>query len=77
MRSLRMSPEVFAVFTRGRDRQVWYPCGSLKGDSRSKSLVEAWRDNSLFLKVLGYLARKKHLPVGNYGSPMPMDLLGS
>ena len=30
--------------------QVWYPCGSLKGDQRSKSLVESWRDNALFLK---------------------------
>ena len=27
-----------------------YPCGSLKGDARSKTLVEAWRDNALFLK---------------------------
>jgi hypothetical protein len=30
--------------------QVWYPGGSLKGDARSKSLVESWRDNTLMLK---------------------------
>ncbi len=30
--------------------QVWYPGGSLKGDDRSKSLVESWRDNTLMLK---------------------------
>lgn len=29
---------------------MWYPCGSLKGDGRSKALVESWRDNALFLK---------------------------
>eukprot|EP00287_Rhodomonas_sp_CCMP768_P005342 CAMPEP_0196720048 /NCGR_PEP_ID=MMETSP1091-20130531/2903_1 /TAXON_ID=302021 /ORGANISM="Rhodomonas sp., Strain CCMP768" /LENGTH=217 /DNA_ID=CAMNT_0042061161 /DNA_START=60 /DNA_END=713 /DNA_ORIENTATION=+ len=41
---------VFTVYTRTKTAQVWYPCGSLKGDQRSRSLVEAWRDNSLFLK---------------------------
>ena len=29
---------------------MWYSGGSLKGDARSKSLVESWRDNTLMLK---------------------------
>ncbi len=41
---------VFTVYTRTKTAKVWYPCGSLKGDERSRSLIEAWRDNSLFLK---------------------------
>jgi hypothetical protein len=34
----------------GYTMQVWYPGGSLKGDDRSKALVESWRDNTLMLK---------------------------
>eukprot|EP00960_Hanusia_phi_P020242 598115-Hanusia_phi.AAC.2 len=41
---------VFNVFVRSKRAGIWYPAGTLKGDARSKSLVEAWRDNSLFLK---------------------------
>ena len=29
---------------------MWYPGGSLKGDERSKALVESWRDNTMMLK---------------------------
>ena len=41
---------VFTVYVRSKTGQVWYPGGSLKGDDRSKSLVESWRDNTLMLK---------------------------
>ena len=41
---------IFTIYTRSKVAKIWYPCGSLKGDGRSKSLVEAWRDNALFLK---------------------------
>lgn len=41
---------VFTVYVRSKKGQVWYPGGSLKGDDRSKSLVESWRDNTLMLK---------------------------
>ena len=41
---------VFTVYVRSKTAKVWYPGGSLKGDGRSKSLVESWRDNTLMLK---------------------------
>jgi hypothetical protein len=41
---------VFTIYARSTVAKIWYPCGSLKGDDRSKALVESWRDNSLFLK---------------------------
>eukprot|EP00283_Hemiselmis_rufescens_P011441 CAMPEP_0173434720 /NCGR_PEP_ID=MMETSP1357-20121228/13245_1 /TAXON_ID=77926 /ORGANISM="Hemiselmis rufescens, Strain PCC563" /LENGTH=216 /DNA_ID=CAMNT_0014399605 /DNA_START=22 /DNA_END=672 /DNA_ORIENTATION=- len=41
---------IFTIYVRSSVGKVWYPCGSLKGDDRSKALVESWRDNSLFLK---------------------------
>jgi len=41
---------VFTIYVRSKTGQVWYPGGSLKGDARSKSLVESWRDNTLMLK---------------------------
>ena len=41
---------VFTVYVRSKRGQVWYPGGSLKGDDRSKSLVESWRDNTFMLK---------------------------
>ena len=41
---------VFTVYVRSKTGQVWYPGGSLKGDERSKALVESWRDNTLLLK---------------------------
>jgi hypothetical protein len=41
---------VFTVYVRSKKGQVWYPGGSLKGDDRSKALVESWRDNTLMLK---------------------------
>mmetsp|Transcript_4576 Transcript_4576/g.8986 ORF Transcript_4576/g.8986 Transcript_4576/m.8986 type:complete len:217 (+) Transcript_4576:43-693(+) len=41
---------IFTIYVRSSVGKVWYPCGSLKGDDRSKALVESWKENSLFLK---------------------------
>jgi len=41
---------IFTIYVRSKVGKVWYPGGSLKGDARSKALVESWRDNTLMLK---------------------------
>jgi hypothetical protein len=43
--------------------QMWYPCGSFKGDDRSRALASNYRDNNLLAGI-----SKKQLDSGIAGS---------
>ena len=42
---------VFNLFVRTKVANMWYPCGSFKGDDRSKALCTSWRDNGLLAGI--------------------------
>jgi len=43
---------VFNLFVRSKKgSQIWYPCGSFKGDERSSALAQSYRDGNLFASV--------------------------
>jgi hypothetical protein len=46
---------VFNLFVQTDSAQVWYPCGSFKGDERSKALCDSYTSNPF----LGGLAKKQ------------------
>ena len=54
---------VFNLFVRTKRANMWYPCGSFKGDDRSAALCASWRDNGFFAGV-----SKKQLDAGVSGS---------
>ena len=54
---------VFNLFVRTKVANVWYPCGSFKGDQRSAALAKSWADDGL----LGGIS-KKQLDGGIAGS---------
>eukprot|EP00586_Coscinodiscus_wailesii_P004234 CAMPEP_0172480510 /NCGR_PEP_ID=MMETSP1066-20121228/5694_1 /TAXON_ID=671091 /ORGANISM="Coscinodiscus wailesii, Strain CCMP2513" /LENGTH=204 /DNA_ID=CAMNT_0013241891 /DNA_START=121 /DNA_END=735 /DNA_ORIENTATION=- len=42
---------VFNLFVRTKVANMWYPCGSFKGDDRSKALCTSLRDNGLLAGI--------------------------
>jgi len=36
---------VFNLYVRSKKAQMWYPCGSFKGDERSKALAQTYKDD--------------------------------
>lgn len=38
---------VFNLFVRTKKANMWYPCGSFKGDDRSMALATSWKDGGL------------------------------
>lgn len=43
---------VFNLFVRSKQgAQMWYPCGSFKGDERSAALAQSYRDGNLLASV--------------------------
>lgn len=42
-----MSPDHFALIGLTSLLQMWYPCGSFKGDEKSAALATSWRDDGL------------------------------
>lgn len=48
----QMRPEsngfpIFNLYVQTPRANMWYPCGNLQGDERSKSLVDGWMSNSM------------------------------
>lgn len=54
---------VFNLFVRTKVANVWYPCGSFKGDDRSAALAKSWADGGLLAGI-----SKKQLDGGIAGS---------
>lgn len=54
---------VFNLFVRTKVANVWYPCGSFKGDNRSAALAKSWADDGLLAGI-----SKKQLDAGIAGS---------
>lgn len=54
---------VFNLFVRTKTANVWYPCGSFKGDNRSAALAKSWADDGLLAGI-----SKKQLDGGIAGS---------
>jgi hypothetical protein len=54
---------VFNLFVRTKVANVWYPCGSFKGDNRSAALAKSWADGGLLAGI-----SKKQLDGGIAGS---------
>ena len=54
---------VFNLFVRTKLANVWYPCGSFKGDDRSAALAKSWADGGLLSGI-----SKKQLDGGIAGS---------
>ncbi|GAX12811.1 hypothetical protein FisN_15Hh290 [Fistulifera solaris] len=54
---------VFNLFVRTKRGNMWYPCGSFKGDDRSAALTKSWADNGLLAGI-----SKKQLDGGIAGS---------
>lgn len=54
---------VFNLFVRTKVANVWYPCGSFKGDDRSAALAKGWADGGMFADI-----SKKQLDGGIAGS---------
>uniref|UniRef100_A0A7S3P7F3 Uncharacterized protein n=1 Tax=Amphora coffeiformis TaxID=265554 RepID=A0A7S3P7F3_9STRA len=54
---------VFNLFVRTKLANVWYPCGSFKGDDRSAALAKSWADGGLLAGI-----SKKQLDSGIAGS---------
>lgn len=66
MEAQRPGPDglpVFNLFVRSPRANMWYPCGSFKGDERSSALCSSWRDGGLLSGV-----SKKQLDTGVSGS---------
>ncbi|CAB9522544.1 expressed unknown protein [Seminavis robusta] len=42
---------VFNLFVRTKKANMWYPCGSFKGDEKSKSLAQAWADGGMMAGI--------------------------
>merc|ERR1712127_140243 len=54
MESQRAGPDglpVFNLFVRTPRANMWYPCGSFKGDDRSAALCASYRDDGLLAGV--------------------------
>jgi len=54
---------VFNLYVRTKVANMWYPCGSFKGDDRSAALASNYRDNGLLSGI-----SKKQLDGGVAGS---------
>lgn len=54
---------VFNLFVRTKRANMWYPCGSFKGDERSAALCTSYRDNGILAGL-----SKKQLDSGVSGS---------
>eukprot|EP00546_Thalassionema_frauenfeldii_P005951 CAMPEP_0178914978 /NCGR_PEP_ID=MMETSP0786-20121207/11749_1 /TAXON_ID=186022 /ORGANISM="Thalassionema frauenfeldii, Strain CCMP 1798" /LENGTH=159 /DNA_ID=CAMNT_0020587993 /DNA_START=242 /DNA_END=721 /DNA_ORIENTATION=+ len=54
---------VFNLFVRSGKANMWYPCGSFKGDDRSKALCTTYADGGFFSGI-----SKKQLDSGISGS---------
>ena len=54
---------VFNLFVRTKVANVWYPCGSFKGDDRSAALAKSWSDGGMLSGI-----SKKQLDAGIAGS---------
>lgn len=54
---------IFNLFVRTKRANMWYPCGSFKGDERSNALASSYRDDGLLAGV-----SKKQLDGGVSGS---------
>ena len=54
---------VFNLFVRTKIGNVWYPCGSFKGDDRSAALAKSWSDGGMLSGI-----SKKQLDAGIAGS---------
>ena len=54
---------IFNLFVRTKVANVWYPCGSFKGDDRSAALAKGWADGGIFAGM-----SKKQLDGGIAGS---------
>ena len=54
---------IFNLFVRTKRANVWYPCGSFKGDERSAALAKSWNDGGLLAGI-----SKKQLDGGIAGS---------
>ena len=54
---------VFNLFVRTKKANMWYPCGSFKGDERSASLAKSWSNGGMLSGV-----SKKHMDAGIAGS---------
>lgn len=54
---------VFNLFVRSRLANIWYPCGSFKGDERSQALCTSYRDQGILAGIA-----KKQIDQGVAGS---------
>lgn len=54
---------VFNLFVRTQRANMWYPCGSFKGDDRSAALCTSYRDNGFLSSI-----SKNQLDTGVSGS---------
>jgi len=54
---------VFNLFVRTKKANLWYPCGSFKGDDRSLALCSNYRDDGLLAGI-----SKKQIDAGVSGS---------
>lgn len=54
---------VFNLYVRTKKANVWYPCGSFKGDDRSAALCSNYRDDGLLAGI-----SKKQIDAGVSGS---------
>lgn len=54
---------VFNLFVRTKKANVWYPCGSFKGDQRSAALAKSFADDGILAGI-----SKKQLDQGIAGS---------
>jgi hypothetical protein len=54
---------VFNLFVRTKKANMWYPCGSFKGDDRSAALAKGFANNGIFAGI-----SKKQLDSGISGS---------
>jgi hypothetical protein len=54
---------VFNLFVRSARANMWYPCGSFKGDEKSRALASNYKDNGLLAGI-----SKKQLDSGIEGS---------
>jgi Family of unknown function (DUF6523) len=54
---------IFQLFVRTKRANVWYPCGSFKGDDRSAALAKSWSDGGILAGI-----SKKQMDGGIAGS---------
>mmetsp|Transcript_93227 Transcript_93227/g.268443 ORF Transcript_93227/g.268443 Transcript_93227/m.268443 type:complete len:206 (-) Transcript_93227:15-632(-) len=54
---------VFNLFVRTKRQNIWYPCGSFKGDERSAALAKSYSDGGMLSGI-----SKKQLDAGIAGS---------